>query len=421
MRLKIDSLSYGPYGIGRDNRRVVLVPLTAPGDEVEVRIVEERKNYGVGQLLLLVKPSPLRRVPPCPYFGRCGGCAWQHVQYEGQLVAKEKTVADTLRRIGKLDGFELLSILRPAQEYGYRRRIRLQCDGTGRLGFHRALSHELIEIDSCLIADPRLERCLSQAKGWLKRLKTDIGDIEIVAGDRHKELVLAARMKGRFFSEDDAACRDFLRSQDEFIGLILSGPGWHRTWGQEKISVRLEEALTMQVDADLFTQVNREGNSQILGELLRWGEFDRRDRVLELYAGAGNLTLPVARRVGEVVAVERNSRSVENGKTNGQLNRIQNIRWSSSDVCRQVENLARKRERFSKIILNPPSSGAKGIEGDLASMAAERILYLSCNPATLARDLSALSHRGYRLTRVRPIDLFPQTFHVETLAEMVLE
>jgi 23S rRNA (uracil1939-C5)-methyltransferase len=417
--LKIDSLAYGPYGVGRREGRVVLVPLTVPGDEAEVRIVEEKSNYDLGELLHLVRPSPQRQQPPCPYVGRCGGCPWQQVRYDAQLSAKEKSVEDALRRIGKLEGFDMLPILRSPLEYGYRRRIRLQAGGDKRLGFHRAFSHELIEIDSCLIASPKTNRYLSQAREWIKNLRTAVRQLEIVESDAEETVVLVGMAEGEFASEDDVASARFLESHREVQGLVLFARGFRRSWGQDKISVDCDGGLKMEVGAELFIQVNREGNRRLLHELLQWGEFGDRDRVLELYSGAGNFTLPVARRSKEVVAVEGDSRAVKNGRCNSQLSRIENIRWIRSHVPRAIKQLREKRERFSKIVLNPPRSGAKGLEEDLASLGAEKILYVSCNPSTLARDLAALTKKGYRLTRVRPIDLFPHTFHVETLAEVV--
>ncbi len=419
LKLKIDSLTYGPYGIGRDNRRVILVPLTVPGDEAGVRIVAEKRNYAIGELSHLLKPSPLRQVPPCPYFERCGGCPWQQIEYEGQLAAKEKIVVDALHRIGRLDGFQILPILRSPQEYGYRRRIRLQSDSRKSLGFYRALSHELIEIDSCLIADPQVDRHLSVAREWIKGLRTKLRYVEIIMSDGKEQTVLVGRSEEGFFPADDALCAPFVAGQKEIKGVIISGPGWHRSWGLTKIHIQSQDDLIIEVDGNIFTQVNREGNNLLVGEILQWGEFDKQDRVLELYSGAGNLSLPAARHAGEIVAVDGNPQSIRNGKDNGRLNRIENIRWLSSDVPKAVRRLATDQEQFSKIVLNPPRSGAKGLEHDLASLNADKILYVSCNPPTLARDLSALSKKGYRLTRVRPIDLFPHTFHVEVLAEMV--
>ncbi len=419
LKLKIDSLTYGPYGLGRDNRRVILVPLTVPGDEVGVRIVAEKRNYAIGEMSHLLKPSPLRQAPPCPYFERCGGCPWQQIEYEGQLAAKEKIVVDALHRIGRLDGFQILPILRSPQEYGYRRRIRLQSDGRKRLGFYRALSHELIEIDSCLIADPQVDRHLSVAREWIKGLRTKLRFVEIIMSDGEQQTVLVGRSEERFFQEDDALCAPFVAGQKEIKGVIISGPGWHRSWGRTKIHIQSQDDLIMEVEGNIFMQVNREGNNLLVGEILQWGEFDHQDRVLELYSGAGNLSLPAARRAGKIVAVDGNPQSIRNGKDNGRLNRIENIRWLSSDVPKAVRRFVTDQEQFSKIILNPPRSGAKGLEHELASLNADKILYVSCNPPTLARDLSALSKKGYRLTRVRPIDLFPHTFHVEVLSEMV--
>jgi len=418
--LKIDSLSYGPYGIGRRDREVVLVPLTAPGDEAEVHIVEKRGNYALGELSRLIKPSPQRQEPPCPYFGKCGGCPWQHIQYDAQLAAKQKSLEDALRRIGKLSGFELLPILRPPQEYHYRHRIRLHPDDQKRLGFHRSFSHELIEIDACLIAHSRVDRYLSYAREWIRALRTALRHIEIVAGEKDQKAVLVGHAKGKFFPEDDAMSSRFLERNSDIQGLILAGRGWRRCWGQGKVPMTFEDGIRTEIDGDVFTQVNREANRQLIRELLQWGAFHKEDRVLELYSGAGNFTLPVARRCREVVAVEVDPRSVENGERNGQFNGLENIRWLRSDVSRAVTELRKKGEMFSQIVLDPPRSGAKRLEEDLASFEATKILYVSCNPPTLARDLAQLAKKGYRLARVLPVDLFPHTFHVEALAEMVL-
>jgi len=163
-------------------------------------------------------------------------------------------------------------------------------------------------------------------------------------------------------------------------------------------------------------QVNPKGNLRILDELLTMGSYQKGDRVLELYSGAGNFTLPMARQSNEVVAVEGYRPAIVSGKLNAQRNGIANIRWISASVPRGLSELRRRGEKFTKIVLDPPRTGAKGIEADLAALGADRIYYVSCNPATLARDLAALVKHGYKLQRVQPIDLFPQTFHVETLA-----
>jgi 23S rRNA (uracil1939-C5)-methyltransferase len=199
-------------------------------------------------------------------------------------------------------------------------------------------------------------------------------------------------------------------------GVIVAGRDWRASWGHPAIAVRLKEELTLGVDADVFTQVNPQGNRLMLEALLDAGNFNGDERLLELFSGAGNFTLPLARQSQAVVAVEAHRPAVANGKLNAQKNGIDNIRWICAPVPRTVADLKKRRERFDKIVLDPPRTGARGIETDLAALGAGKIFYISCNPATLARDLAAIATLGYKLRTVQPIDLFPQTFHVEALA-----
>ena len=198
--------------------------------------------------------------------------------------------------------------------------------------------------------------------------------------------------------------------------MIVGGADWRRVWEKAAISVSLLADLSLSLDADVFTQVNAEGNRSILKALLAAGDFQSSDRVLELYCGGGNFTLPIAQRTKEIVAVEGYKASIANGKLNAQKNSIDNIRWICSAVPKAVAELKRKREQFTKIVLDPPRAGAKGLDADLAALHANQIFYISCNPTTLARDLAALTTHGYKLRMIQPIDLFPQTFHVEILA-----
>ncbi|HEX9446260.1 MAG TPA: 23S rRNA (uracil(1939)-C(5))-methyltransferase RlmD [Candidatus Binatia bacterium] len=420
IRLKIDALAYGPYGIGRHEGRVIMVPMTVPGDEAEVRIVEDKGNYAVGALVRIVAPSPDRQEPPCPYVGACGGCPWQMVRYEAQLAAKAKSVEEALTRIGKLKGYEMLSILASPEEYRYRRRIRLHVDRNKRIGYHRAFSHELIEVESCLIATPEADRRLGAAGAWAAGLKSTIVEVEIVESDAGGAVVLVGKVDGAISPVDDAANARFLAAHTDVQGLVLFGRQSRRAWGLGTVVVELEDGLQMEVDAEVFIQVNRAGNRRLVSEFLEWGGFGAGDRVLELYSGAGNFTLPVAKRAGTIVAVEGDERAVRNGKKNSRAGGLENIRWVQSHAPHAARELRQAGSKFSKIILNPPRSGAKGLEDDLAALGAEKILYVSCNPATLARDLAALDKKGYSVKRVRPVDLFPHTFHVETLAEAAL-
>lgn len=419
LTLDIDALSYGPYGIGRHDGKAVMVPKTAPGDTVVARVVENKERYSVGEIVRLIKPSSLRQEPPCPYVAQCGGCPWQHLRYEAQLSAKQKNVEDALGRIGKLEGFELRPIIPSPFTYNYRRRIRLQRNASKRLGFFTSFSHHLIEIDSCLIADEKLNLLLGPLRYWSENLVTDLEHLELVTGDEPNQIVVVGQSAGGFISRDSSICERLSKDNQLINGLILRGTEWRRTWGETVISIIPEEDLCMRVDADVFSQVNSEGNRRLLKELLASAEFRDDDRVLELYSGAGNFTLPIAKRVGAVVAVEGYRPAIESGKHSAQSNRMANIHWICSPVPAALAQLKKHRERFSQIVLDPPRTGAKGIERDLAELQAEKVLYISCNPTTLARDLAALTQQGYSLRTVQPVDLFPQTFHVEAIATLM--
>jgi len=174
--------------------------------------------------------------------------------------------------------------------------------------------------------------------------------------------------------------------------------------------------LRLSVDADVFTQVNAAGNRQMLQALLGAAQFKRSDRVLELYCGAGNFTLPIAQQAREVIAIEADKTALRFGKLSAQKNDLTNVRWTCAAVPKAVAELRRRRKEFAKIVLDPPRVGAKEIVASLPDLNARRIVYISCNPTTLARDLAQLAKRGYRLQMIQPFDFFPQTFHVETLA-----
>ena len=416
--LEIGSLSYGPYGVGRFDGKAVMVPKTAPGDLVAARIVASKARYAIGEALRVIEPSPLRQMPPCPFVNECGGCPWQHIRYDAQLKAKQQNVENALRRIGKLDGFELRPIIASPQEYRYRRRIRLQCDRAGKLGYFRPASHEVIEIDDCLIADGKLTGFIAPLRRWVHDLATVMEFVEIVAGDETGQVVVVGKTGGNFVPRDEGACESMFDKAGSISGLVLYGPNWRKTWNQAAISAIVEHGISMEVDADVFTQINAEGNQKILDELLAAGEFQSQDRVLELYSGAGNFTLSIARRVSEVVAVEGSRLSIQNGKLSAQRNGLENIRWVCSAVPAALSHLKQRRKTFTRLVLDPPRAGAEGLEAELASFGADKLLYVSCDPATLARDLGALANHGYQLRMVQPIDLFPHSFHVESLALM---
>ena len=416
--LEIDALSHGPYGIGRMAGKAIMIPGTVPGDRIDARLSQSRERYATADLLRVIDSSPLRQTPRCVYAGDCGGCSWQHIRYDAQLKAKQENVANALRRIGRLTDFEMPPIIASDDEYHYRRRIRLQCNQRKEVGFFRAFSNDIVEVHSCVIANETVNDVIPSLRRWAKQTVTTVDNLEIVSGDEPDERVLVGQCAGKFVESDAAACDTLLAPHGPVNGIILRGSNWRQAWGQTDITVYPEDGLRLKIAGDVFTQVNRQGNRRMLRELHAAGEFNDTDVVLELYSGAGNFTLSIAKRAGAVVAVEGSRTSVDNGQRSAQLNDVKNVEWVCSSVPAAVAQIRRRRQTFSKIVLDPPRNGAKGIERDLASLNAATIVYVSCDPATLARDLAALVGHGYKLHRVQAIDLFPHTFHVEAVAQL---
>ena len=424
VRLTIDRLSYGPAGVGRSEGKVVFVPGTVPGDEVEVAIDEEKKNYARGHVTTLVSPSSHRRIPPCPYVTRCGGCPWQHISYEAQLKAKEATVREQLQRIGGIADPPVLPIIAAPSEWHYRHRLRLRVENNARLGFSPPQSHDIVEIGACLIAGEASALQLRAAREWVTALHTMLHHVEIVGQGQAKNdetFVLVGEADEMFHQRDDAVCTQFLRTHPTVSGLLLSGHGWRRTWGNPVVTCDLGvDGLSLQVSRGTFTQVNSAGNQALIATLLQLGGFQKEQRVIELYCGAGNFSLPIAQRVSTLIGIESAFDAVADARANAARAGVSNVQFLRASAQEGVRQLLRKNTQCEVVVLDPPRTGAAEVVEELPRFAAHMIAYVSCDPTTLARDIRQLQRYGYRLHVAQPIDLFPQTYHVETVATCVL-
>ncbi len=427
--LTIDRLSYGPAGIGRvngkDGGKVVFVPQTAPGDRVDVILTEEKKRYAHGQLIAVRQPAPTRRMPPCRYVPRCGGCPWQHVTYAEQLRAKEALVREHSRRIGGVEDPPVLPILPSPQEWRYRHRIRLRTEPPARLGFYQSQSHELVELGDCLIAGEDCATRLASARAWLTRLRTTVRRIELITSDPLRAptggVVLIGNAQGRFQADDEEACATFVAEHDEVAGLILFGRGWRRVWGETRIVLDLGvDDLVLEVKRGGFTQVNPAGNRVLITALLQLAAFDKSQKVIECHAGAGNLSLPIARRVRALIGIEQDSYALADARENVARTGLDNVAFVHASARIGLQTLVQRGEKADVLVLDPPRAGAADSLEDISRLKIHKVVYVSCDPTTLARDLRRLGQWGYRVESLQPVDLFPHTYHVETIAVAVL-
>lgn len=388
VQLTIDRLAPTGEGVGRDDSgRVVFVPFTAPGDRARVRITESRPRFARGAVESIEQPSPDRADPACEVFGTCGGCAWQHVRYEAQVAAKAGIIADALRRIGHLEVPPVEVVPCPVA-YGYRIRTRVRVE-RGRVGYRQRRSHAHCPTRRCPILVPALERTLpelpARARGrsgdWWLAASSDGTVHAVPAGP-----IPAARRRGR---PRPTPARVTLSVGGDVVECGVGG--FHQANGP-----LFETVAAAVVDA-----------------------AGRGDAAIELFAGAGYLTLGLARRFHRVWAVEGSPAAAADLRRNAERAGARGIEVLAGSVERRLGEppLADAGTAADVVVIDPPRAGLPGGAVDrLTALGAPRLVYLSCDPATLARDAAALVAEGYALESVRGFDLFPQTPHVEALA-----
>lgn len=404
-------MAYGPHAVARADGKVLFVRGAAPDEEVEVAVREEKPRYAYADVVAVRRPSAARRVAPCPYLPRCGGCPWQHLDYAAQLAAKHRIVVEQLRRLGGIE-VEVAAPLPSPQQFGYRRRIKLRV-ADGVVGFHAAASHDLVAIDHCLLAEPLVDAAIAGLGDLVQRLRSRVRRLEVAAGGVGDRVVVSGEVEGAWVEADEEACGGWLAAQGGVAGLLLRGRGWRRAWGDGQVSAPVGDGPPLQLQAPSFTQVNDGGNRLLVECVTRLVAPRPGMRVLDLYAGAGNLSLPLRRAGAEVTAVEQDRDAAAAARVNA-AEPGPPLRVLAMTAASALRRLVEAGERFDAVVLDPPRSGAADCVPWLASLAAPRLVYVSCDPTTLARDLRALGGT-YRVEVVQPIDFFPQTYHVETV------
>ncbi len=408
--LRIDTLAHGGDGVARLEGRAVFVPGTAPGDLVEAELVPGRANPLRATLSRVVEPGPGRVRASCPKVGECGGCQWQHLSPEAQLEAKRETLAQALRRLGKIPSDELPEIRAIAAPLArrYRRRARLALGPGWALGLFARGSRRIVPVfgdsSGCELLTEPLEAAVRRlGSALLEEPVPGLAHVEICeAGRASAELVLG---EGAPFEPAVRAATRLLERLDGFAGLVVRGGERRRALAEPALWDG--EAL---LRPDVFAQASREGNRRLVDEAL--GALSPRpgERLLELYCGSGNFTFSLARAAGSVVAVEEEGVALELARRATPAELESRVEW----VASRVESF-RPVGSFDAVLLDPPRAGARGAVRLLGGLGARRIAYVSCDPATLARDVGELVRLGHRVASAAVLDLYPQTYHLEAV------
>jgi 23S rRNA (uracil1939-C5)-methyltransferase len=423
----IERLVFQGDGLGRlPDGRVIFVPYTAPGDLVEVEIVEARSDFVRGRLGRLLTPSADRAAPPCRYYGSCGGCQWQHLTQPSQLRWKRAILQELLTRVGKLDGIAVAEPVAPAGPWEYRARAQFKVAGGPRpsIGFHQRETNRLVDIDRCPLLDLRLNNVLAALRAMkhppLAELFLGLREVWMALGSGTGEAVVSLFASVR----ERAAIRLLFHTLQaalptlQGVVLLQGDPRQHPRFvdrhGHGAITEQVGEHR-FRIDATAFFQVSGSAAGLLTTLVMELAALGGSERVLELYCGVGTFTVPLSRRAREVVGVEASPAAAADGVHNLRSNGCARGRIVQAQVERVIPTILAEGP-WDLVVLDPPRQGVSRLVLDaITGAAVRRVIYVSCDPSTLARDLGLLARAGYRCVGLRPIDLFPQTFHTEAV------
>ena len=421
---EIHDLSHDGRGVSRSADKVVFIHGALPGERVMARYTGRRRSYDEADVTEVLEASPHRTEPRCPHFGMCGGCSLQHLDAEQQILSKQNVLEQNFSRIGGLQPERWFEPLTGAC-WNYRRKARLSVRYVFKkerllVGFRERGGRYVADISECHVLVPEVGNRLTELAELIGSMDTHrhIAQIEVSCGDETCALVF--RHLEPLTAEDAEKLTQF--SRDSGIAVYLQ-PGGLDTIkllapGSFQLSYGLpDQDLTFHFEPADFIQVNAEMNRQVVNRAIELLEPVQGDKVLDLFCGLGNFTLPLARHAGEVIGIEGDAGLVKRASENAELNGISNTSFISADLTLDHTQAPWLRTRYDKVLIDPPRSGAQEMLPHLAASGASRLCYVSCHPASLARDAGILvQEHGFELRGAGVMDMFPHTGHVESIA-----
>ena len=418
-RVRIERLANDGRGIAFIEGRTWFVSGALAGEEVEARVLGAHGKVVEARTERVFSASEVRRAAPCAHAGRCGGCSVQHMPHEEQLALKQRMLTEQLSRVAGVEPDEWAAPL-TGPEFGYRRRARIavRWDVRARhleVGFRAAGSQDIVAIDHCLVLVQALQPIMTGLPAMLRQLSNPkaLGHVELFSGSA---IAVLLRHMAPLNEADMQVLQAFCAAHD--AQLWLHGDGDPQPVdAQQRLGYRLEQwDLELAYRPGDFVQVNAGVNEAMVAQALTWLAPQADERVLDLFCGLGNFALPLAKQVREVVAVEGVTTMVERAGQNAVTNNLHNAAFFQADLSQPLANAQWAKQGFGAVLLDPPRDGAYEAVRALSGLGAKRLVYVSCNPATLARDTVELMKQGYRLKRAGILDMFPQTAHVEAMA-----
>ena len=436
LTLEITGYTAEGMGVARWEGRVVFVPGTILGERWEVQLLKVKTNVAWGRAVRLLTPSPERVELDCPLAGRCGGCQYRHMTYEEELRAKRQRVQDALTRVGGVS-LELPQVLGAEDPLRYRNKVQFPVAQEKRglaVGYYRARSHDVLDVADCLLQPEAVTTLRRAFKGWMERYRIPAYDEGTRQGlirhlyvrtNQAGEALCCVVANGARLPHAPELVQALRQAAPALAGLVLNtntkdtnvilGPNYRTIWGRDFLEERLC-GMTFRLSVPSFFQINRAQTERLYAQALEFAGLTGRETVLDLYCGIGTISLALAQRAGQVIGAEIVPEAVQDAQANAARNQVDNARFLCGDAGEAAFQLAAEGVRPQVICVDPPRKGlAPEVPEILASMAPERIVYVSCDPATLARDVKRFGELGYPAVKSQAVDLFPRTAHVETV------
>ncbi|MEZ8826295.1 23S rRNA (uracil(1939)-C(5))-methyltransferase RlmD [Vibrio amylolyticus] len=411
---KLDNLG---SGIAYLNKKPVFIEQALPGEKVVVQLTESKSKFSRAKLIKVLEPSDQRVDPFCDYYQQCGGCNLQHLELDSQREYKQQSLSQLM---SKFAGQELmLEPMIKAEDKGYRRRARISLfvDKKTRqlqFGFRKKQSKQIVNIDHCDVLEPSLSALLPELKSLLSSFKNpeSLGHIELVKADNG--IILVLRHLKPLAEKDHNALVALTEQHLATLYLMPSNDKLERIRGE--VAEYQEAGVALSFMPNHFIQVNQDVNQKMITQALDWLDISGQDRVLDLFCGLGNFSLSMAKRANRVVGVEGVDEMVVQASQNAQSNDLDNARFYQANLEEDLVTQPWAKEKFDKVLLDPARAGASGIVDQISQFGAKSVVYVSCNPATLARDSQSLLEQGYQLKKLGMLDMFPHSSHLESMA-----
>lgn len=439
IEVDIQSTGFEGEGIARVDGYPVFVRYAAEGDRAKIRILKSNKNYAFGKIESIITPSSSRREPACPSFGKCGGCTMMHITYDKQLHVKAQTVTNNLRKIAHLnEGEYIFEGIIGAEEYNYRNKAQFPLtmeDGRAVYGFYAPGSHRVVKCRDCKIQNEKVNRVADAVLEYINENKIPVYDEKTGKGIvRH--IYVRASQDGRFMAVIVANSKKEIPLKDKLIEKLTAIEGMrgilqnvntradnvimgHENillWGESSIELNLGD-LRFNVSPNSFFQVNAKQTEKLYDKALEYAGLTGKETVFDLYCGVGSISLYMAKAAAKVYGVEIVADAVVNAKVNAKKNGIENAEFYVGDCTAVVNRLINGGAKADVVVVDPPR---KGCDAELLKLindiSPERLVYVSCNSATLARDIEEMKKYGYKLIKAVAVDMFAQTAHIETVA-----